>query len=98
MTDKKDIESTETKARLKDLERFAAIGQIATMICKDIRDPLSGIKNAAYFLKTKQYYQSDKDSNEMLLLIERSVNRANHKINELLDYSAELNEGGSPRQ
>ena len=44
---------SEAQAILVKSERLAAIGELAGMIGHDLRNPLSGIKNAAYFLNKK---------------------------------------------
>ena len=42
-----------TQAELVKSERFAAIGELAGMVGHDLRNPLTGIKNSAYFMKKK---------------------------------------------
>jgi PAS domain S-box-containing protein len=70
-------------------ERLAAIGQLAGMVGHDLRNPLSGIKNAAYLLRKKQPDLVD-SSVEMLNVIDRAVEYSNKIINDLLDFSREL--------
>jgi PAS domain S-box-containing protein len=71
-------------------ERLAAIGELAGMIGHDLRNPLTGIKNAAYLLRKKQTGNMDDRSLDLLGIIDRSVDSANKIINDLLDYSREL--------
>jgi len=71
-------------------ERLAAIGELAGMVGHDLRNPLSGIKNAAYMIRKKQSSVLDDSGNEMLTIIDRSVEYANRIVNDLLDYSREL--------
>jgi PAS domain S-box-containing protein len=70
-------------------ERLATIGQLAGMVGHDLRNPLSGIKNAAYFLRKKQPNLLD-SSLEMLSVIDDAVEYSNKIINDLLDFSREL--------
>lgn len=84
-------ELVEANDRLLKAERLAAIGELAGMVGHDLRNPLSGIKNAAYLLRKKQCDFLDESSNEMLSIIERSVEHANGIVSDLLDYSRELN-------
>ena len=44
----------EAQDRLLKTERLAAIGELAGMVGHDLRNPLSGIKNAVYLLRKKQ--------------------------------------------
>ena len=90
-----------TQAELVKSERFAAIGELAGMIGHDLRNPLSGIKNSAYFLKKKGPEISRTQANEMLEIIEKCVDYSNKIVNDLLDYSREIRldiEECSPRQ
>ncbi len=43
----------QTQTKLVKTERLAAIGELAGMVGHDLRNPLSGIKNSAYYLKKK---------------------------------------------
>jgi signal transduction histidine kinase len=84
---KKELE--EANERLLKIERMAAIGELAGMVGHDLRNPLSGIKNAVYLLKKKQGHVLD-NGNETLLIMDKAIEHANKIINDLLDYSREL--------
>jgi signal transduction histidine kinase len=79
-----------TQAELVKSERLAAIGELAGMIGHDLRNPLTGIKNSAYFLKKKGPEISQARANEMLEVIDKCVDYSNKIVNDLLDYSREL--------
>jgi len=84
---------TETKLleeRLFKSERFAAIGELAGMVGHDLRNPLSGIKNACYYLRKKQSAFVGDKGIEMLNTIDKSVFYADKIVNDLLDYSREM--------
>ena len=85
---KKELE--EANDKLLKAERMAAIGELAGMVGHDLRNPLSGIKNAVYLLKKKQGHVLDNSGNETLLLMDRAIEHANKIINDLLDYSREM--------
>ncbi len=89
------------QAELVKSERLAAIGELAGMVGHDLRNPLSGIKNSAYFLKKKGPEISPAQAKEMLEIIDKCVDYSNKIVNDLLDYSRnirlELHEC-SPRQ
>ena len=80
----------QTQVKLVKSERLAAIGELAGMVGHDLRNPLSGIKNAAYFLKKKGKTIPEPQANEMLDTIENCVNYSNKIVSDLLDYSREI--------
>ncbi len=80
----------EAQAKLVKTERLAAIGELAGMVGHDIRNPLTGIKNAAYYLETKGNAITDEKRKVMIDVINRSINQANKIVNDLLDYSREI--------
>ena len=83
-------ELVEAQERLVKTERLAAIGEMAGMVGHDLRSPLTGINNAAYYLRKKQESIMDNIGKEMLTVIEKSVEKANKIVNDLLDYSREM--------
>jgi signal transduction histidine kinase len=83
-------ELVKAQAKLLKTERLAAIGELAGMIGHDLRNPLTGIAGAAYYLKSKQAGKLDARSKEMLQIIERSIEYSNKIINDLLEYSREI--------
>jgi len=78
------------QAELVKSERLAAIGELAGMVGHDLRNPLTGIKNSAYFLKKKGPQISKAQANEMLDVINRCVDYSNKIVNDLLDYSKDI--------
>ena len=87
---KRTDELKKTQAELVKSERLAAIGELAGMIGHDLRNPLTGIKNSAYFLKKKGSEIAPTQSREMLETIDKCVDYSNRIINDLLDYSREI--------
>ncbi len=79
-----------THERLLKAERLAAIGELAGMVGHDLRNPLAGVKNAAYFLEKKGCSISDAQSVEMFKIIKKCIDHSNRIINDLLDYSKEI--------
>ena len=73
--------------RLVKAERFAAIGELAGMVGHDLRNPLQGIKSAAYYLNKNQASCLDDDSKKMLTVIDRAVAHADKIISDLQEYS-----------
>ncbi len=89
------------QADLVRSERLAAIGELASMVGHDLRNPLTGIKNSTYILKKKGDKLESGQTQEMLEIIDKCVNYSNRIINDLLDYSREIRlslEEVSPRK
>ncbi len=81
---------SEAHERLVKAERFAAIGELAGMVGHDLRNPLTAIKNASYYLERKQSINADVKTKEMFQVINKSVDHANKIIYNLLEYSKEI--------
>lgn len=80
----------ETQAQLVKTERFAAIGELAGMVGHDLRNPLTAIKNAVYVLRKKDNLSIDNKGNEMIEIIDKSVEHANKILADLLEFSREV--------
>jgi PAS domain S-box-containing protein len=85
----KTSQLAEAQAQIIKSERLTAIGELAGMVGHDLRNPLTGIKNASYFLRRKNVCISAQ-SKEMLKIIDRCVDHSNKIINDLSDYSKEI--------
>jgi len=81
----------EKTLELRKSERMATVGQLAGMVGHDLRNPLTSIANAAYYLKKKADAKLSETEKEMIASIEKSVDSSNKIISELLDYSREIN-------
>lgn len=75
---------------LRNAERLATIGEMASMIGHDLRNPLTGIAGAVHYLKEKVGPEIEEDMEKMFDLIVRSIEASNNIIADLLDYSREL--------
>ncbi len=85
ITERKRLEQ-----QLLKTERLAAIGEVAAMVGHDLRNPLTGIAGATYFLRMKFGTAIDGKIAEMLELIEKDIEYSNKIITDLLDYSRDL--------
>src|SRR3990170_8810735 len=75
--------------KLQKSERFATIGELATMVAHDLRNPLQGITNAVFYLKRNISLKNNKQQ-EMLEIIEEDIKYSDKIVNDLLDYSREM--------
>jgi signal transduction histidine kinase len=84
-------ELEEAQERLLRIERMAAVGEVAAAMAHELRNPLAGIKNAIFYVKTglEKSGQGGGDPRipEFLDLMEDEVEASNRIITELLDYS-----------
>ncbi len=71
-------------------ERLAVIGEVAAMVGHDLRNPLTGIAGATYYLKSKADLEKDEKNREMIEIIEKDIEHSNKIINDLLEYSREI--------
>ena len=67
--------------------RLKAIEQMAAMVGHDLRNPLTGIANAAYYLRMKIGSDLGPKATEMLDLIDRDIEYSNKIVDDLLEYS-----------
>ncbi len=76
-------------------ERLAAMGQMASVVSHEIRNPLAVINNSIYFIKTKTNATPSPDPKVVkhISIIESEIRQANGIIDEILSFarSRELN-------
>ena len=70
-------------------ERLAAIGQMASVVGHEIRNPLAVISNSTYFIKTKLGAMSSLDPKMMkhITIVESEIRQANGIIDEILGFA-----------
>jgi len=90
---------TRVKARTRELdaaqdelvtkERLAAMGQMASVVGHEIRNPLAVINNSIFFIKTKlaKVNRLNPKLDRHVKIIESEIQQANSIINEILHYS-----------
>jgi signal transduction histidine kinase len=80
VTEKKRLEE-----RLRSSEKFTILGQLASSVAHEIRNPLGVIKNSVYFLNVKLKGHADEKVAKHLRIMEGNVNSADRIISDLLD-------------
>lgn len=83
-------ELRESQKQLLKAQRLVAMGELARMVGHDLRNPLTGIAGAAYYLRSKLSSKKDRKIKEMLRLIEQDIDYSNKIINDLLEYSGDI--------
>jgi PAS domain S-box-containing protein len=82
-------ELRKSQEQLLKAQRMAVIGELAGMVGHDLRNPLTSIAGATYYVKTRCSKMNGKIM-EMLELIGKNIEYSNKIINDLLDYSREV--------
>jgi len=83
-------ELKKSQEQLLRAQRLAVIGELAGMVGHDLRNPLTSINGAAYYVKKRSSSKIDDKVREMLDLIGKNIVYSNKIINDLLDYSREM--------
>jgi len=70
-------------------ERLAAMGQMASVVSHEIRNPLAVINNSIYFIKTKTNAMPNPDPKivKHISIIESEIRQANGIIDEILSFA-----------
>lgn len=69
---------------IRQSEKLAAVGQLATGIAHEIRNPLAGISGSIELLSQQQQTDDDKKLTRIIL---KEIDRLNHLISEFLDFA-----------
>ncbi len=91
--EKKNVHLTEVQSQLVHAEKMSSIGQLASGIAHEIRNPLNIIEGARYYLANHLESGTKKDAvaGEYLEYIANEVQRTNRLIDELLLFSKPTN-------
>ena len=67
-------------------ERLSSIGNLASRLAHDLRNPLSVIKNSIEIMKVKLDPIMDEKTSHQMAMVGRAVARMTHQIDDVLDY------------
>ena len=67
-------------------ERLSSIGDLASRLAHDLRNPLSVIKNSTEIMRVKLDPILDEKTNLQMARVGRAVDRMTHQIDDVLDY------------
>jgi PAS domain S-box-containing protein len=88
--EERTAELKKSQEQLLKAQRLAVIGELAGMVGHDLRNPLTSIAGAQYYLKKRLGLEANHKIRDMIDLIERNIAYSNKIINDLLDYSREI--------
>jgi signal transduction histidine kinase len=81
----KDLEQIQEK--LIRSERLAAVGELASGVGHELRNPLNVIRNCAYLLNMASSEKSDEEATNTLKVLDKQIDIANKIVSDLLDFT-----------
>jgi signal transduction histidine kinase len=81
----KDLEQIQEK--LIRSERLAAVGELASGVGHELRNPLNVIRNCAYLLNMALTEKSDEEAVNTLKVLDKQIDIANKIVTDLLDFT-----------
>lgn len=76
----------ETQSQLIQAEKLTAVGELASGVAHEVRNPLGIILQGVNYLE-ERIFPKEEDISETLVMLKESVTRADRIINGLLDFS-----------
>ena len=81
------IELEQVQEKLIRAERLAAVGEMASGVGHELRNPLNVIRNCAYLLKMTLSEKNDAEAIKTVAVLDKQVDVANRIITDLLDFT-----------
>ncbi|MDO8567761.1 MAG: PAS domain S-box protein [Dehalococcoidales bacterium] len=84
----RDITETKNiKEKLIRTERLAAVGELASGVGHELRNPLNVIRNCVYLLHMTMAEKADEDVTNTLKLLDKQIDISNRIVTDLLDFT-----------
>jgi len=87
IVEKRTRDLEEAREKLIRSERLAAVGELASGVGHELRNPLNVIRNCAYLLNMSLAEGADHEDLDTLKLLDRQVDIANRIVTDLLDFT-----------
>lgn len=81
----KDLENVQEK--LIRSERLAAVGELASGVGHELRNPLNVIRNCAYLLNMSLSEKGDEEALNTLEVLDKQIDAANKIVTDLMDFT-----------
>jgi len=86
MVEERTKKLEKAQERLRRQEKLAAIGELASVVSHELRNPIGVIGNSVYYLSMK-LKDADEKTRKHLNILQREVQRSNGIITDLLNFS-----------
>ncbi|MFH0809283.1 MAG: PAS domain S-box protein, partial [Pseudomonadota bacterium] len=80
-------ETKEMRDKLIRSERLAAVGELASGVGHELRNPLNVIRNCAYLINMTLDGKGNEETQETLKLLDQQVDISNRIVSDLLDFT-----------
>ncbi len=82
-----DKKLAQVQEKLLRAERLAAVGELASGVGHELRNPLNVIRNCAYLLKMSLSEKDDAEDINTLAVLDKQIDIANKIVTDLLDFT-----------
>ena len=72
--------------RREELQKFSVIGEMASRISHDIRNPLSNIRMAVNLIQNNKKLELDDHAKDKFQIISKNIDRISHQVNDVLSF------------